>query len=110
MPSFEVWDILKVPFPYTDRPVRQRRPARPISPVQRSMLIAIRSLPGSALVDDPARPVLFLTEQTENIGAEMVPLYAAHIEEGMSINRASLQAPCGGRAWAYISRLCDNIN
>ena len=66
MPSFEVWDILKVPFPYTDRPVRQRRPARPISPVQRSMLIAIRSLPGSALVDDPARPVLFLIEG--NIG------------------------------------------
>jgi mRNA interferase MazF len=27
MPSFEVWDIVKVPFPYTDRPVRQRRPA-----------------------------------------------------------------------------------
>jgi mRNA interferase MazF len=22
-----VWDIVKVPFPYTDRPVRQRRPA-----------------------------------------------------------------------------------
>lgn len=27
MPDFEVWDIVKVPFPYTDRPVRQRRPA-----------------------------------------------------------------------------------
>ena len=27
MPAFEVWDIVKVPFPYTDRPVRQRRPA-----------------------------------------------------------------------------------
>jgi len=27
MPIFEVWDIVKVPFPYTDRPVRQRRPA-----------------------------------------------------------------------------------
>src|SRR5580765_3625510 len=27
MPSFEVWDIVKVPFPYTDRPIRQRRPA-----------------------------------------------------------------------------------
>src|SRR5271170_5563448 len=24
---FAVWDIVKVPFPYTDRPVRQRRPA-----------------------------------------------------------------------------------
>ena len=27
MPTFEVWDVVKVPFPYTDRPVRQRRPA-----------------------------------------------------------------------------------
>jgi mRNA interferase MazF len=27
MAAFEVWDIVKVPFPYTDRPVRQRRPA-----------------------------------------------------------------------------------
>ena len=27
MAIFEVWDVVKVPFPYTDRPVRQRRPA-----------------------------------------------------------------------------------
>jgi mRNA interferase MazF len=27
MPDFEVWDIVKVPFPFADRPVRQRRPA-----------------------------------------------------------------------------------
>lgn len=27
MPIFEPWAIIKVPFPYTDRPVRQRRPA-----------------------------------------------------------------------------------
>ena len=27
MPPFESWDVIKVPFPYTDRPVRQRRPA-----------------------------------------------------------------------------------
>jgi len=27
MTGFESWDIVKVPFPYTDRPVRQRRPA-----------------------------------------------------------------------------------
>lgn len=26
-PIFEIWDIVKVPFPYTDRPVRRRRPA-----------------------------------------------------------------------------------
>lgn len=27
MPTFDVWDVVKVPFPYTDRPVRERRPA-----------------------------------------------------------------------------------
>ena len=27
MSIFEVWDVVKVPFPYRDRPVRQRRPA-----------------------------------------------------------------------------------
>jgi mRNA interferase MazF len=27
MAIFEVWDIVKIPFPYTDPPVRQRRPA-----------------------------------------------------------------------------------
>jgi mRNA interferase MazF len=27
MASFKPWDVLKVPFPYTDRPVLQRRPA-----------------------------------------------------------------------------------
>lgn len=31
MPTFDPWDIVKVPFPYTDRPVRQRRPALVVS-------------------------------------------------------------------------------
>jgi mRNA interferase MazF len=30
-PIFEAWDVVRVPFPYTDRPVRQRRPALVIS-------------------------------------------------------------------------------
>jgi len=27
MPTFRPWDVVKVPFPYTDRPARQYRPA-----------------------------------------------------------------------------------
>ena len=27
MPIFKTWDVVKVPFPYTDRPARQHRPA-----------------------------------------------------------------------------------
>lgn len=31
MAIFEAWDVVAVPFPYTDRPTRQRRPALVIS-------------------------------------------------------------------------------
>jgi mRNA interferase MazF len=31
MADFDAWDVLKVPFPYTNRPVRQRRPALVVS-------------------------------------------------------------------------------
>jgi mRNA interferase MazF len=27
MPRFERWDVIAVPFPYVERPIRQRRPA-----------------------------------------------------------------------------------
>ena len=27
MPRFELWDVVAVPFPYVERPIRQRRPA-----------------------------------------------------------------------------------
>jgi mRNA interferase MazF len=27
MPGFESWDIVRVPFPYVERPIRQHRPA-----------------------------------------------------------------------------------
>jgi mRNA interferase MazF len=37
MPGFEVWDLVKVPFPYADRPVQQRRPA---------LVVAIPDAPG----------------------------------------------------------------
>lgn len=32
MADFDAWDVPKVPFPNTNRPVRQRRPALVISP------------------------------------------------------------------------------
>ncbi len=38
MPGCEVWDLVKVPFPYTNRPVQQRRPA---------LVIAIPDAPGA---------------------------------------------------------------
>lgn len=37
MPVYEVWDLIKVPFPYTNRPVQQRRPA---------LVVAVPEAPG----------------------------------------------------------------
>jgi len=58
-----VWDIVRVPFPYTDRPVRQRRPALivaiPGMQVQLGLLWVLmitsadnRGWPGDVLVSD----------------------------------------------------------
>ena len=38
MPDYEVWDLVKVPFPYTNRPVQQRRPA---------LVVAVPEAPGA---------------------------------------------------------------
>jgi mRNA-degrading endonuclease toxin of MazEF toxin-antitoxin module len=35
MPIFETWDIVRVPFPYVERPVRQHRPALVIAAEER---------------------------------------------------------------------------
>lgn len=63
MPGFEVWDLVKVPFPYTNRPVQQRRPALvvavPIAPGAPELLwvlmvtsAANRGWPGDISVSD----------------------------------------------------------
>jgi len=51
MPTFEVWDIVKVPFPYTDRPVRQRRPALVIAAAE---LASVHGLLWLAMVTSAA--------------------------------------------------------
>ena len=38
MPPCDVWDLVKVPFPYTNRPVQQRRPA---------LVVAVPDAPGA---------------------------------------------------------------
>ena len=37
MSDYDVWDLIKVPFPYTNRPVEQRRPA---------LIVAVPDSPG----------------------------------------------------------------
>jgi mRNA interferase MazF len=41
-----VWDVVRVPFPYTDRPVRQHRPALVVS----TLVVSAMSGPGLAWV------------------------------------------------------------
>ncbi len=38
MPTCEVWDVIKVPFPYTNRPIQQHRPA---------LVVAVPLTPGA---------------------------------------------------------------
>ncbi|WP_043839093.1 type II toxin-antitoxin system PemK/MazF family toxin [Muricoccus aerilatus] len=63
MRTFEVWDLVKVPFPYTNRPVQQRRPALVVALPQGSGAPALlwvlmvtsaenRGWPGDVLVSD----------------------------------------------------------
>lgn len=65
MPIFDVWDIVKVPFPYTDRPVRERRPALVVAAgglQERHGLLWVlmitsaenRGWPGDVAISDPA--------------------------------------------------------
>jgi mRNA interferase MazF len=81
--AFAVWDVVRVPFPYAERPIRQRRPALVIAmsdvPAQPGMLWALmitsadnRGWPGDVVVSDllaaglPA-PSLVRTEKVATI-------------------------------------------
>lgn len=75
MPTFEAWAVVKVPFPYTDQPIVQRRPAlvlATLSPADGHALLwvamitsaAHRRWDGDVAIDDlttaglPARSVV----------------------------------------------------
>lgn len=58
MPIFSPWDIVKVPFPYTNRPVQQRRPALVVSTGEHLLWVLMitsaenRGWPGDVDVDN----------------------------------------------------------
>src|SRR5208337_3763176 len=80
-----VWDVIRVPFPYTDRPVRQRRPALVIAVLGMQAQLRLlwvlmitsaenRGWPGDvALADLPATglpaPSLVRTEKVASVDA-----------------------------------------
>lgn len=58
MVTFEAWDIIKVPFPYIDRSVRQHRPALVVSASERFLWVLMvtsaenRGWPGDVDIGD----------------------------------------------------------
>lgn len=106
MPTFEAWDVVKVPLPYTDRPVRQRRPALVVAaangaPLDRLLWVTMitsaenRGWPGDVEVSDlhaaglpapsvvrPAKIATIEVRDAEPLGVlppRDRPLVAAHI-------------------------------
>ena len=77
MPGFEVWDIVKVPFPYTDRPIVQRRPALVVGKP--------RTPPGTSLIW-----VVMITSAENGTWASDVPIEAG---AGTGLPAASLIRP-----------------
>jgi mRNA interferase MazF len=120
MPSFEVWDIVKVPFPYTDRPVRQRRPALVIAAGELlsahgllwlSMItsaanrgwpndVAVSDLPGTGLpipsIIRPAKIATVDARDAERMGKLPVPdrqLVTRHLQRLLADTLALTSAP-----------------
>ncbi|MSP59431.1 MAG: type II toxin-antitoxin system PemK/MazF family toxin [Myxococcales bacterium] len=60
MEAFEAWDVVKVPFPCTDRPARQHRPALVVAALEQHGLLWVlmitsaenRGWPGDVAVAD----------------------------------------------------------
>ncbi len=72
MPTFEQGDVVRVPFPYTDRDTRQHRPALVVS--------------NGALGDDVAFVwVVMITSARNRRWAGDIPLVEEHLEVGLPV-------------------------
>jgi len=79
MPSFEQGDVVRVPFPYTDRSTRQRRPA----------LVVSR---GGVGEDGRLLWVVMITSAENRSWTDDVPFGETHAEAGLPA--PSLIRPC----------------
>ena len=56
MPTFKAWDVMKVPFPYTERQVRERRPSGLAYCLRRTASVSARTsilIASVAILDGP---------------------------------------------------------
>lgn len=109
MPTFDRFDVVSVPFPYTDRPIRQRRPALVISSpsyerqtglVWVVMITAAenRHWPGDVALSNPQQAGL-------SIPSIVRPTKIATIEAVQASRIGSIGAPEGDAVRAEISRM-----
>ena len=114
-PSPAVWDTVRVPFPYTDRPVRQRRPALVIAvpgvQAQLRLLWVLmitsadnRGWPGDvALTDLPATglpvPSLVRTEKVASIDVRDADWIGRLPEPERRAVTAQLRRHLAGAGW-----------
>ena len=107
MAACDVWDVVKVPFPYTNRPVQQHRPAlvvarhsRPGSPQLLWVLMVTRadhrSWPGDVAVSDMAAAGL-------PVASIIRTAKIATVEAGSAETIGAVAAPDRGRVRSEIA-------
>ncbi|MGC4028165.1 MAG: type II toxin-antitoxin system PemK/MazF family toxin [Steroidobacteraceae bacterium] len=109
MASFEQGDVVKVPFPYTDRPVRQFRPALVVS-VPEAMarhgllwVVMITSAQNRGWPDD--LPVTRLVEAGLPVPSVIRPAKIATIEAAHATRLGRVTAELCARVLARIGRV-----
>ena len=96
MPIFDRFDVVSVPFPYTDRPVRQRRPALVVSQPAHERATGLiwvvmitaaenRAWPGDVAVANPQRAGL-------SIASVIRPTKIATIEAAQAVRIGRVSA------------------
>lgn len=109
MPTFERFDVVSVPFPYTDRPIRQRRPALVVSSTsyerQTGLLWVVmitaaenRLWPGDVALSDPGRAGL-------SIPSIVRPTKIATIESSQASRIGGIGASEGNAVRAEILKI-----
>jgi mRNA interferase MazF len=111
MPIFDRFDVVSIPFPYADRPIRQRRPALIVSSTsyerQTGLIWVVmitaaenRHWPGDVVLSEPRGAGL-------SIPSIVRPTKIATIEAAQASRIGSISADEGNAVQAEISRIAS---
>lgn len=113
MPSFKAWDIVRVPFPYIERPVRQHRPALVIAgddgdgPHRLLWLAMITSAANRGWSGDV--PISNLRRAGLPIASIVRPAKLATIEAGMAERLGTLPTEDKAEVEAYLQTRLHSV-